>query len=394
METAIQNFILTFVSIVYEAMPFIVLGAIIAGILEEMLPSTLVATILRLLPSKRLLPIFIGGLLGLIFPMCECGIVPIMRRLLRKGLPLSCCTAYLLAGPIINVVVILSTLYAFRDNMTYSVTERSLAAAQDAGVPSAVIAKLKTPALEKKVLKHDEFQAELNKVLDSDETQRYESLVMKNCKAASPDQSAATGQFSSLGMTGLRMCLGYIIAVCTSLIVDWQYRKYGAELLTPLARPSAKDEEAAGPRKRQSAWKRLNNITETALGDFVDITAFLILGALLAATVHLCMDHATIAVLSRQHIVPAILIMMALAILLCLCSEADAFFAASFTGLPPAAKLAFLVLGPMMDLKLYMLYTRVFRPRLIVTIFGAVMVQVFIWSLVVHYIWVAYLPSS
>ena len=58
----------------------------------------------------------IGAVLGLVFPMCECGIVVVMRRLLRKGLPLSCCIAYMLAGPIINLVVIFSTWVAFRDH--------------------------------------------------------------------------------------------------------------------------------------------------------------------------------------------------------------------------------------------------------------------------------------
>src|SRR4051812_31816556 len=57
-----------------------------------------------------------GAVLGLVFPMCECGIVVVMRRLLRKGLPLSCCIAYMLAGPIINLVVIFSTWVAFRDH--------------------------------------------------------------------------------------------------------------------------------------------------------------------------------------------------------------------------------------------------------------------------------------
>src|SRR5205823_12557221 len=108
--TYIKDFILTFTSILYEAMPFIVLGAVLAGVLEEFVPQRLIT---RLLPRSRLLSICIGGLIGLIFPMCECGIIPVMRRLLRKGLPLSCCIAYLLAGPIINVVVILSTYVAF-----------------------------------------------------------------------------------------------------------------------------------------------------------------------------------------------------------------------------------------------------------------------------------------
>jgi hypothetical protein len=79
--------------------------------------------------------------------------------------------------------------------------------------------------------------------------------------------------------------------------------------------------------------------------------------------------------------------MMGLAIVLCLCSEADAFVAASFRTLPAASKLGFLVLGPMLDFKLYFMYTRVFRPRLIWTIILSVIVQVFIWSMVTHFVW-------
>src|SRR5262249_15342765 len=79
--------------------------------------------------------------------------------------------------------------------------------------------------------------------------------------------------------------------------------------------------------------------------------------------------------------------MMLLAILLCICSEADAFVAASFGSAPPASKLAFLVLGPMLDFKLYMMYTRVFRPRLIWTIILVVVAQVFVLSLLTHYVW-------
>ena len=79
--------------------------------------------------------------------------------------------------------------------------------------------------------------------------------------------------------------------------------------------------------------------------------------------------------------------MMGVAILICLCSEADAFIAASFQTLQPAAKLAFLVLGPMLDLKLYMMYTQVFRPRLIWTVIVCVVTQVFVYSMIVHYCW-------
>src|SRR5262249_7572877 len=97
-------------AVFYEAMPFIVLGSIISGILEEMVPQQLIS---RFIPKNRILAVSLGALLGLIFAMCECGIVPVMRRLLRKGVPLSSCIAYMLCGPIINVIVIASTWVAF-----------------------------------------------------------------------------------------------------------------------------------------------------------------------------------------------------------------------------------------------------------------------------------------
>jgi uncharacterized membrane protein YraQ (UPF0718 family) len=321
----LKNFIIIFTSILYEALPFIILGAVIAGLLEELLPQRLVA---RFLPRSRLLSILIGGLLGLVFPMCECGIIPVMRRLLRKGFPLSCCIAYLLAGPIINVIVLASTYVAFSVHGTfYDVTTIN-------GRPSY--------------------------------------------------------QMGSVWMTGMRALGGYIVAVITALIVERAWQKHGKSLLTPLAQPPdlpGPDQDAELVVERKPLRKRIENIVETALHDFIDITVFLILGGLLAATVRQVLTHEDINWISMSHPELALIMMMALAILLCLCSEADAFVAASFVSLKPAAKLGFLVLGPMMDFKLYMMYTRVFRPRLIWTIIIAVVIQVFIFSTVVGMLW-------
>src|SRR5471030_223257 len=106
MEQKVLDFLKDFSSILWEAFPFVVLGALIAGILEEVVPQQAIA---RIVPKNKFLAVSLGALLGLVFPMCECGIVPVMRRLLRKGLPLGTCVAYMMAGPIINVVVIGST---------------------------------------------------------------------------------------------------------------------------------------------------------------------------------------------------------------------------------------------------------------------------------------------
>jgi uncharacterized membrane protein YraQ (UPF0718 family) len=321
----VKDFILTFTSILYEAMPFIVLGAVIAGLLEELLPQKLLT---RILPRSRTLAIAMGGLLGLLFPMCECGIIPVMRRLLRKGLPLSCCVAYLLAGPVVNIVVLLSTYVAFTGMET-----------------------------------------------------------------ATRPGGQLDYQMGGWHMACMRAGLAYLVAFVTAHVVEWQHRKHGDRLLMPLAIPSKlplTKEEEDPDTERRTLWQRLSSISETALHDFVDITVFLILGALLAATTRQLITEEAVSELSSNRPILAIGLMMGLAIVLCLCSEADAFVAASFVTLRPSAKLAFLVLGPMMDFKLYLMYTRIFRPRLIWTIILTVVVQVFVYSYIVHLLWERY----
>lgn len=323
----IKDFLLIFTSIFYEALPFIVIGSLLAGLLEELLPQKLIA---RLLPRNRFFAILIGALLGLIFPMCECGIIPVMRRLLRKGLPLSCCVAYLLAGPIINPLVLLSTYVAF-DGMENATENGTLAF-----------------------------------------------------------------QMGGLAMVLTRTGMAYLVAVGTSLIVDRLHQKHGDELLMPLAKPPVKsklsldvvDDDDVNVNKGSMTWfARASRISETALHDFIDITVFLTIGALLAAFTRIWLTHDAISELSRSHIILAVLLMMALSVVLCLCSEADAFVAASFVTLRPAAKAGFLVLGPMFDLKLYMMYTRVFKPKLIWTIIISVVIQVFLYTMILHGFW-------
>jgi uncharacterized membrane protein YraQ (UPF0718 family) len=256
--------------------------------------------------------VVIGGLLGLVFPMCECGIVVVMRRLLRKGLPLACCISYMLAGPILNVVVLLSTYMAF-------------------------------------------------------------------------------GQAKVMGveMVLLRAGLGFLVACVTGLVVFALEKKYGtAALVTPLAAPpkvkGLELVEENGKAEKKSVLKRLGNISETALHDFVDITVFLILGATLAALTKMFISPDDLTRLSQDQPYLAIPAMMVLAVLMCLCSEADAFVAASFTEMSVSSKLAFLVLGPMFDLKLLMMFTRVFRPRLILVIVTCTVTQVLLYTMIVH----------
>jgi uncharacterized protein len=106
-----QNFWFSFLALIFEGIPFVLLGSLISGMIAAFIPSRVIT---GLLPKNRFAAILISGLLGIIFPVCECGIVPIVRRLLQKGLPLSCGVTYMLAAPIVNPIVIFSTFFAFR----------------------------------------------------------------------------------------------------------------------------------------------------------------------------------------------------------------------------------------------------------------------------------------
>src|SRR5262249_19302062 len=86
-------------------------AAVAAGLM--LLAQRHVDTAFGFLSRHRPIAIAASGLLGLVNPMCDCGAMVIMRRFLRKGMPLSCCVAYILAGPIVNVLVIATTFQAF-----------------------------------------------------------------------------------------------------------------------------------------------------------------------------------------------------------------------------------------------------------------------------------------
>ncbi|MDA0293438.1 MAG: permease [Verrucomicrobia bacterium] len=106
-----SDFAYAFLSIVLEGVPFILAGVVLSGLIDVFLPPRLLA---RLLPRNAASGILLGGCLGAILPMCECGIVVVIRRLLQKGLPLSSAMAYLLAAPVVNPIVAISTYAAFR----------------------------------------------------------------------------------------------------------------------------------------------------------------------------------------------------------------------------------------------------------------------------------------
>ena len=117
------------------------------------------------------------------------------------------------------------------------------------------------------------------------------------------------------------------------------------------------------------------------LGVLIAVIAGLASAALDAASA----GYVTLALVVLGLIV-GFLVMMFLAIALNLCSEADAFIAAAFRGvMPRSAQMAFMVLGPMLDLKLILMYFTVFRIRVILVTCSAVFLGVLSCALVLSY---------
>jgi uncharacterized membrane protein YraQ (UPF0718 family) len=288
------DFALSFLSIVFEGIPFLLLGSLVSGAVEVFVPAQ---ALQRWLPKNYAASIVVSALLGLVFPMCECGSVVVIRRLIRKGLPLPCAITYMMSAPIVSPVVALSTYQAFR------------------------------------------------------------------------------GQ-NPIEMTVMRLLLGFLIAVGVGMFV----RDLPAEKLLqpsmiaslPVRRRSGLTMAAAGDDSALDLTGggvrgKLFRTVQSATSDFLDVTFFFVIGAAIASTFNTAVDQSLLRPIATDPTF-SVVAMMLLAFALGLCSSTDAFIAVSFRMFPPAAKLAFMVFGPVFHTKLFFMYGAVFRRWFVFTL--------------------------
>lgn len=276
-----DTFSIIFSAIVLEALPFMLFGALIGGLIEVFISRE---TLINTLPKSRRLAIVFSGLLGLVFPVCECAIVPVVRKLLNKGMPLGAAVSFLLAGPIVNPLVFASTLVAYSFSWDIAV---------------------------------------------------------------------------------LRVLTGFGIAIAIGMLIDTTLTPDEA-LIESHADAGCGCGHSHGHTEDGSLASRLKAALSHGAADFYDISKFLIMGAFIAATLQTQIPRqGMVEIMSNPFV--SILSMMLLAVGLNLCSEADAFIAASFRsmGIPISAQLAFMVLGPMLDVKLILMYCSVFSKKMI-----------------------------
>jgi len=246
-------------------------------------------------PKNKVLATVLSGFLGLVFPVCECAVVPVVRRLVRKGLPISCAITYLLSAPIINPIVIFSTLNAFKN------------------------------------------------------------------------VDASEGVLGSVGMTVARISLGYVIAVIVGISL---LRKRPGDVLH---RDIAAAMEKAPPESEGTAAvpglsfnAKLVQAMRTAKDDFLDTAMYFAIGVAITSVFNTQVNQEMVEKAVAGNDLVAIPALMGLAFVLALCSTSDAFIAAPMAAFSSAAKLAFLVFGPMLDVKLVFMYSSLFRRKFMV----------------------------
>jgi uncharacterized membrane protein YraQ (UPF0718 family) len=116
------------------------------------------------------------------------------------------------------------------------------------------------------------------------------------------------------------------------------------------------------PKLHDDAAPRWTVFTEAARHDFLQAASYLVIGAAAAASLRVLVPPTVFEHLAGQVGV-AIIVMALLAVVLALCSEADAFVAASLTMLPLLPRLVFLVVGPAVDVKLFAMQAGMFGRR-------------------------------
>ena len=111
-----NKFSIVFSSIVIEALPFILIGAVLSSFMQVYISKDIFN---KIICKNKFLGSIQAGFIGLFLPVCECATVPITRGLLKKKVPINVAVTYMLAAPIVNPLVILSTYYAFSGSLKF-----------------------------------------------------------------------------------------------------------------------------------------------------------------------------------------------------------------------------------------------------------------------------------
>ncbi len=295
-----QVFNTIFISILMQAFPFMLIGIFVSSGMEIFAPDEFVV---RIFPSRFGLGFFTAMFSGLFFPVCECAIVPVTTRLVKKGVSLPIAITFMLSAPIINPIVIVSTLYAFP------------------GQPQVAL-----------------FRVIFGLVIALLVGLILFLLDVKNDTLISAHEDCGCG------------CHHHDHGHCCGTPSADALHDHGAQEM---------------PHEAHTFPQKLGLMFMHAGEEFFSVGRYLVLGAFFTSLIQIVVPRTWFASLGEKSGLP-LLIMMAVAFLFSACSTSDAFIAKSFTGrFSLGAIMGFLVFGPMMDVKNILMLLASFKKKFV-----------------------------
>ncbi len=302
----LQDAFSLFLSLLVEALPFLLLGVIFSSALLVLIKED---QFFKHFPTNPIAGALLGSCIGFILPVCECGNVPVARRLLIKGVPPAVTVGFLLAAPTVNPIVIWSTWTAFRDQ------------------PEIVVFRVV-------------FSLIIATIVASVFSTQKDALVL----------------FNPLLSRRIRYNKSSNIITSSS---D-SFLQPGTFLLSTPGNPIRLDTQVVSAIP--SGWNVfLENVTQ----ELRELGGMLVIGSAIASCIQVFVPRDVILHLG-SGVLTSIISMMILGSVVSICSTVDAFFALSFAStFTTGSLIAFLVIGPMVDFKSISLLLSVFKPRII-----------------------------
>lgn len=387
---AIQSFKTMFISIILEALPFVLLGVLLSSLLHVFVSERLIS---RLIPKNPLIGIITASSLGLLIPVCECGMIPVVRRLMRKGMPLYMAVVFILTGPIINPVVFWATFEAFRSRpeLAYSRIGLAFAVAGAVGLLIYIFVSkspLKPgPEIAGRLPKQNHFHQHIHTGHAVEHAAGHEHAAGYEHGHGHGYGYGDRGRHhphkhgevqNSMGDGGETIVRSHKIARNSNIV-------RGSEI---------KNNKIAGSRERAGTGKadnghavtagrnKLLSVLSHAADEFFEMGKYLIFGSILAALIQTFMARESLVAIGQGEW-SSHLFMMAFAFIVSLCSTSDAFVAASFGHTFTAGSLlTFLVFGPMIDMKGTLMLLSIFKMRFVILLIVLVAVFVMLGSMI------------
>lgn len=329
-----------FTGIVLQAVPFMLLGALLSSTLYVFVPDRV---LIKVFPKKYGLGFLTALFAGALFPVCECAAVPLIRSLIKKGVAMPIAVTFMLSSPIVNPISIISTLYAFPQQPSVALYRLYFGLTIAFGIGLFL---LFYP--EEKYLK-DDFDTE---------------------PAGQPFSSADGATANLHNVTGSNKNPPVISRPAPSSVeLDKAFRLITGRIPVQNGRANSEQGNFSGKTVQGNA-QRLQSKAYTVLihtcSEFFTAGPFLILGAFITALIRAAVPQEFFGMTSGSA-AGSLLVMMLFAFVFSACSTSDAFIARSFlTRFPFGSILGFLVYGPMMDIKNLFMLLSLFKKRFVI----------------------------